>query len=102
MWTNKEIKLSILKMFIGGIIAPILVVFVTIKFLNDKADLRVYVSPIISTEFVSSETRNYQQSFTIRNEGNKSAKNIQFSVEGNVVKTKVEKHLAVDGVTEKF
>lgn len=89
-------------MFIGGIIAPILVVFVTIKFLNDKADLRVYVSPIISTEFVSSETRNYQQSFTIRNEGNKSAKNIQFSVEGNVVKTKVEKHLAVDGVTEKF
>ena len=89
-------------MFIGGIIAPIFVVFITIKFLNDKADLRVYVSPIISTEFVSSETRNYQQSFTIRNEGNKSAKNIQFSVEGNVVKTKVEKHLAVDGVTEKF
>lgn len=89
-------------MFIGGIIAPILVVFVTIKFLNDKADLRVYESPIISTEFVSSETRNYQQSFTIRNEGNKSAKNIQFSVDGNVVKSKVEKYLAVDEVVEKL
>ena len=95
--TKKEFKLNIIKMILVGIISPIIVGLLTVGYINSKADVRVYSSPIISTEFIISGTQNFQQSFTIKNEGNKSAKNIQFSVEGNVIKSKVDKHLAVDG-----
>ncbi|MDC9519678.1 hypothetical protein PSH55_00890 [Pseudoalteromonas sp. Angola-31] len=94
--------MNIIKMILVGIISPIIVGLLTVGYINSKADVRVYSSPIISTEFIISGTQNFQQSFTIKNEGNKSAKNIQFSVEGNVIKSKVDKHLAVDGVVEKL
>lgn len=94
--------MNFLKNAFFAIVVPLIVYYATTYYLNRQAELRIYNSPVISTEFISSGTRNYQQSFTIRNEGGKSAKNIQFSVEGSVIKHKVKKHLAIDKIKESF